>query len=120
MFEHMAFKGTETIGTTDWPREKKAMEEIDRTYDELAAERAKGPRANRVTLETLEGALKIAVNRALDYIASNEYTRIVEENGGPGLNAGTGVAATEYHYSLPSNRKTVSRRPKYKGNRRRY
>ena len=24
MFEHMAFKGTETIGTRDWPSEKKA------------------------------------------------------------------------------------------------
>jgi predicted Zn-dependent peptidase len=104
MFEHMAFKGTENIGTTDWPREKKAMEEIERTYDELEAERAKGPHANRVTLETLEGALKIAINRAQDYVASNEYTRIVEENGGAGLNAGTGVAATEYYYSLPSNR----------------
>jgi predicted Zn-dependent peptidase len=104
MFEHMAFKGTETIGTTDWPREKKAIEEIERTYDQLEAERAKGPRAKRVTLETLEGALKIAINRAQDYVASNEYTRIVEENGGAGLNAGTGVAATEYYYSLPSNR----------------
>ncbi len=58
MFEHMAFKGTETIGTTDWPREKKAMDEIERAYDELEAERAKGPRAKRVTLETLEGALR--------------------------------------------------------------
>ena len=104
MFEHMAFKGTETIGTTDWPREKKALDEIERAYDDLEAERAKGPRAKRVTLETLEAGLKIAINRAQDYVASNEYTRIVEENGGVGLNAGTGVAATEYYYSLPSNR----------------
>src|SRR5579863_10607268 len=26
MFEHMAFKGTETIGTKDWANEKKALE----------------------------------------------------------------------------------------------
>jgi predicted Zn-dependent peptidase len=104
MFEHIAFKGTESIGTTDWPREKKSLDEIERAYDELETERAKGPRAKRVTLETLEGALKIAINRAQDYVAPNEYTRIVEENGGVGLNAGTGVGATEYYYSLPSNR----------------
>ncbi len=104
MFEHMAFKGTETIGTTNWPSEKKAMDEIERAYDQLEAERAKGPRASRATLEILEGAVKIAINRAQDNVASNEYTRIVEENGGVGLNAGTGVAATEYYYSLPSNR----------------
>jgi predicted Zn-dependent peptidase len=104
MFEHMAFKGTESIGSNNWPVEKKAMEEIERAYDELEAERAKGPRANRVRVETLEGAVKLAINRAEDYVSPNEYTRIVEENGGAGLNAGTGVVATEYYYSLPSNR----------------
>src|SRR5919108_361829 len=29
MFEHMAFKGTETIGTKNWPAEKKAMDEVE-------------------------------------------------------------------------------------------
>src|SRR5438270_5887227 len=33
MFEHMAFKGTETIGTKDWPAEKKALEEVEQSYD---------------------------------------------------------------------------------------
>jgi predicted Zn-dependent peptidase len=37
MFEHMAFKGTETIGTNNWTAEKKAMEDIERAYDELDA-----------------------------------------------------------------------------------
>ncbi len=104
MFEHMAFKGTETIGTTDWPAEKKAMDEIERAYDELEAERAKGPRAKAATVSTLEQAVKIAVNRAEDYVKPNEYTRIIEESGGAGLNASTTVASTEYYYSLPSNR----------------
>src|ERR1700737_926724 len=39
MFEHMAFKGTETIGTKNYPAEKKAMEEVERIYDQLDAER---------------------------------------------------------------------------------
>src|SRR5512143_1452498 len=29
MFEHMAFKGTETIGTRNWPAEKKAIEAVE-------------------------------------------------------------------------------------------
>src|SRR5579864_2361259 len=33
MFEHMAFKGTETIGTKNWPAEKQAMAEVERIYD---------------------------------------------------------------------------------------
>ena len=46
MFEHMAFKGTQTIGTRDWPAEKKAIEEVEQAYDELEAERNKGVRAD--------------------------------------------------------------------------
>jgi len=38
------------------------------------------------------------------YVESNEYTRIIEENGGAGLNADTSFDYTEYFYSLPSNR----------------
>ena len=46
MFEHMAFKGTETIGTKDWPAEKKALDEIEEAYDRVEAERNKGPKAD--------------------------------------------------------------------------
>ena len=44
MFEHMAFKGTHTIGTKNWPAEKKAMDAVERVYDRLDAERNKGLR----------------------------------------------------------------------------
>src|SRR6202049_2389871 len=46
MFEHMAFKGTPTIGTKNWPAEKAAMDEVDRVYARLDNERNKGPRAD--------------------------------------------------------------------------
>src|SRR5579871_5903794 len=32
MFEHMAFKGTHEIGTRDWPKEKVALEKVERAY----------------------------------------------------------------------------------------
>jgi predicted Zn-dependent peptidase len=38
------------------------------------------------------------------YVIPNEYPRLIEENGGAGLNAGTNYDSTEYFYSLPSNR----------------
>src|SRR6202023_1374854 len=34
----------------------------------------------------------------------NEYDRIVEANGGVGLNAGTAEDSTNYYYSFPSNK----------------
>jgi predicted Zn-dependent peptidase len=104
MFEHMAFKGTETIGTTNWPAEKKAMEEVDGIYNRLEAERNKGPRADRAAIESLETQLRMAIDRSQAYVQPNEYPRLIEENGGVGLNASTGLDSTEYFYSLPSNR----------------
>ena len=41
MFEHMAFKGTPTIGTKNWPAEKAAMDAVEVVYDRLDAERNK-------------------------------------------------------------------------------
>jgi predicted Zn-dependent peptidase len=52
MFEHMAFKGTETIGSTNWPAEKKAMEDIERVYDQLEAERNKRAKADPARIKT--------------------------------------------------------------------
>src|SRR5215470_9573165 len=38
MFEHMAFKGTDTLGPTNWPAEKKKLAEIETIYDKIEAE----------------------------------------------------------------------------------
>src|ERR1700723_4793977 len=39
MFEHMAFKGTENIGSKNWREEKKAIDHEEEVYDRLDAER---------------------------------------------------------------------------------
>src|SRR5580698_319111 len=41
MFEHMAFKGTPTIGTKNWPEEKKALDVVDAAYARFDAEKSK-------------------------------------------------------------------------------
>jgi predicted Zn-dependent peptidase len=104
MFEHMAFKGTETIGTKDYPAEKKAIDEVERVYDKYDAERNKGRKADPKELEALDKQLKAAIEKAESYVDPNAYTRIIEENGGVGLNAGTGEDSTNYFYNFPSNR----------------
>ena len=104
MFEHMAFKGTETIGTRNWPEEKKAIAAVEDIYDQLEAERNKGRKADQQRISELQARLKTATDRANAYVEPNLYPRIIEENGGVGMNAQTGSDATEYYYSLPSNR----------------
>jgi predicted Zn-dependent peptidase len=104
MFEHMAFKGTESIGTTEWAAEKKALQDVEDIYDHVEAERNKGPKADQSKIEYALMRLKQAIDMAQSYVKSNEYTRIIEENGGANLNADTAFDYTEYFYSLPSNR----------------
>jgi predicted Zn-dependent peptidase len=104
MFEHMAFKGTESIGSNDWSDEKKALDAVETAYDLLDAEENKGPKADGERVKSLDDQLKTAIEHAQMYVIPNEYPRIIEENGGAGLNAGTNYDSTEYFYSLPSNR----------------
>jgi predicted Zn-dependent peptidase len=104
MFEHMAFKGTESIGTKNWPEEKKAMAAIEEVYDRLEQERREGPHADAKKIETLEAEVKEVVEKADSYVVPNLYPTIIEENGGVGLNAFTAHDSTEYFYNLPANR----------------
>jgi predicted Zn-dependent peptidase len=104
MFEHMAFKGTQTIGTKNWPEEKKALDAIEVVYDRLDNERNKGFRADPKKVEALEAEVKAAIAKADTFVEPNEYDRIVESNGGVGMNASTGEDSTNYFYSFPSNR----------------
>jgi predicted Zn-dependent peptidase len=104
MFEHMAFKGTETIGTKNWPEEKKALAAIEEIYDRLDAERNKAFRADPKKIEAIQAELKTAIDKANSYVEENEYPGIVESNGGAGLNAGTAEDQTTYFYNFPSNR----------------
>ena len=104
MFEHIAFKGTDTIGTKNWPEEKKALDAIEQVNDRLDAERRKGFRADKKKIEAIEAELKEAIAKADSFVEPNEYDRIVESNGGVGMNAGTSEDSTNYFYSFPANR----------------
>jgi len=104
MFEHMAFKGSDTIGTRDWPDERKALDAVEEAYDKIDAERNKGPKADQERIDVLQLQLKRAIDQAQVYVDPNEFARVIEQNGAVGLNAGTALGSTEYYYSLPSNR----------------
>jgi predicted Zn-dependent peptidase len=104
MFEHMAFKGTETIGTKNWSEEKKALDAVEQIYDRLEEEQNKGFRSDPKKIEAIKADLEGAIEKANSYVEPNEYDRIVESNGGVGMNAGTAEDQTQYFYSFPSNR----------------
>lgn len=104
MMEHMAFKGTPTIGTKDWPKEKVTLAKVEDAY--AAYEREKNKRIGRdpKKLAQLEDSWKKAIADANQYVVPNEFGKIVEREGGAGMNANTAEDETQYFYSMPINR----------------
>jgi predicted Zn-dependent peptidase len=102
MFEHMAFKGTDKIGTNNWPAEKVALENVEKAYAAYdRARREAKPDAARVA--ELEKGWRSAIAEADKYVVKNEFSKIIDRSGGVGMNAGTASDQTMYFYSLPSN-----------------
>lgn len=104
MFEHMAFKGTDQIGTTNYPAEKVALEKVETAYAAYRAERDKSVGQDEAKLKQLEKAWKDAIAEADKYVVPNAFGKIVEQNGGEDMNAFTNYDETAYHYSFPENR----------------
>jgi predicted Zn-dependent peptidase len=104
MFEHMAFKGTDTIGTTDYAAEKPALAKVETAYAAYIEERDKKTGRDEARLKELEKAWKDATAEADKFVVPNQFGKIIEQNGGQDLNAYTDYDETAYHYSLPVNR----------------
>ena len=104
MFEHMAFKGTTKIGTTDYKKEQRALQAVDLAYAALERERRKPTGSDPELVEVLERAFEEAQQEAQGFVVSNEFVDIIDRAGGTGLNASTGADRTDYFYSLPANK----------------
>ncbi|MEM7794500.1 MAG: pitrilysin family protein, partial [Cyanobacteria bacterium P01_C01_bin.118] len=99
--EHLAFKGTTTIGTTDYAAEAPLLQEMDAVFDQLmAAEKA----SNERQVAALRSQFEALQAQAATYVEQNKFGQIIEQSGGRGLNATTSADATRYFYSLPSNK----------------
>lgn len=103
LFEHMAFKGTETINTRDYAGEKSALDRVERAAAALIAEKA-APAPAKARLEALEKEMALAEEEADAFIVKDEYSQIYRSLGQYGLNAGTAQDYTFYVVSLPANR----------------
>lgn len=97
--EHLAFKGTTRIGTSDFQAEKPLLEKLD----QLAAN-IKSAKEQKKDTAALEAEFAQVETEATKLGRQNELGRIVEQAGGVGLNANTSTDATRYFYSFPSNK----------------
>ncbi len=104
MFEHLAFKGTKDIGTTDYPAEKTALAKVEQTYAAYDAEYRKRVGQDPAKLKQLKAQFEASTAAAEKYVIPNQFTQIAELNGAVGVNAQTSNDATEYFWSMPVNR----------------
>ena len=104
MMEHMAFKGTDKIGTTDYAAEKVALEKVETAYAAYNDERHKRIGRDEQKIKQLQKAWQDAIQEAQKYVVPNQFGEIVEANGGEGMNAFTSDDETGYNYSMPVNR----------------
>ena len=104
MFEHMAFKGTADIGSKDYAAERIALQKVEEAYAAYLNERDKPVGRDDQKMKQLEQAWQDAIKEAQKFVIPNQFSEIVERNGGEDVNASTAVDFTEYHYSFPLNR----------------
>ena len=96
-FEHLMFKGTEQLGTTDYAAEKPLLDEIERLFE--------------VYRQTTDEAERAAIYHQIDSISyeaskisiPNEYDKVMAVIGADGTNAWTSHDETVYEEDIPSN-----------------
>ncbi|NJL86438.1 MAG: insulinase family protein [Leptolyngbyaceae cyanobacterium SM1_1_3] len=99
--EHLAFKGSQRIGTTDYGAEQALFAQMDERFQAKLKAEASGDSEQAAEIDAQLEALQKEANT---YVEQNKYGQIVEQAGGVGLNATTGADATRYFYSLPANK----------------
>ncbi len=113
LYEHMAFKGTRTVGTKDYEKERPILDEwfrvgteLDQRQRALARKSQERPASseNQATIEKLQTRFTELQDQAGQFVAGNEMALLYQRHGGVGLNAATGKDLTRYMINLPANR----------------
>ena len=117
-FEHMMFKGTPTVGTTDAERDQAIIEEQEAVQDEIRAiyrERRREARLGRIEdpfgeenlpeeLLELRRRFDALIEEQRELMVKDEFDRIYTEAGATGMNAFTSPDQTVYFITVPQNR----------------
>lgn len=101
--EHLHFKGTKKIGTTNYPAEVALMKEQDK-LDALIQEEASKRNPDEKKISKLKEKIQELETEQSKYIISNEIDKIYTGAGAKESNAWTDWDYTTYFENLPSNK----------------
>jgi len=104
LLEHMLFKGTTTLGTTDYAKEKPLLDRIETVAQKLMAEKVRREQGDKAVIARLERELADLEKDAATYSVKEEFAEIYSRQGGNGYNAFTSKDGTTYLINLPANK----------------
>jgi predicted Zn-dependent peptidase len=118
LFEHMMFKGTETIGTKDIERDRQIMARLDEIRAQMREEerimrenlrRGEGgemldPESKTERFREIEAEFDALILEQRELIIKDQLDELYSKNGGFFLNAFTAEDMTGYFVRLPKNR----------------
>ncbi len=117
-FEHMMFKGSRIVGTTDAVRDQEIMLEQEKLQEKIRAEYARqrarfrkgeiddpfAPANRTPELEKLEADFQKLVEEQRALTVKDEFDKIYTEAGASGMNATTNSDSTIYFITVPANK----------------
>ncbi|HEY8402803.1 MAG TPA: insulinase family protein [Cytophagaceae bacterium] len=95
--EHILFKGTSKIGTSDWEKEKVELDKIEKLYE--VYRQTKDEKEREKLYRQIDSISLVAAS----YAIANEYDKMVSNIGASGTNAYTFLEQTVYVNDIPSN-----------------
>ncbi|MBN1577621.1 MAG: insulinase family protein [Chitinispirillaceae bacterium] len=104
MFEHMMFKGTKRLGTSDYRKEVPIMRKIDSLETGIAAIQQKNEGNSDSLNRVLHDQVMALLDKQRKLIKKDEIWELYQNNGGTRLNAWTADDMTAYIVTLPRNK----------------
>ena len=96
-FEHLMFKGTKLVGTSNYYAEEPLLNQIEQLFETYRT--------------TIDPAERTAIYQKIDSVSQeaskfmipSEYDKLMSAIGATGTNASTGLDLTHYREDIPSN-----------------
>lgn len=104
LHEHLLFKGTRRLGTTDYEAEAALMERQDEVASRIQAEQQQRGGGDASLIAALSAELQALEEQQRQYAIPSHVDQIYRGAGATGLNAGTWFDYTFYTVTVPSNK----------------
>jgi len=118
LFEHMMFKGTDTIGTTDAEADRRVIEHLDTLHAQIRAHEQelqrqerlgtiddwKNPEHRTAEHQELLNDFETVLAEQKGLLIKDDFDRIYTGAGASGMNAGTSNDFTVYFINVPANK----------------